>query len=326
MSESIDRRRLLTGLGAAVAVGGALSLGGGASAEAAETSNPTPQPGSNASGKPRLVPSVQPGFAPTPGLRYAAITGYALKTGIPTTSVMDVNGLGAGPRPIGGYVTADLDLPDGAVIKELHVWGSGGVSATLQSQSYGTYALSSIGTVTAAFGSGLQYGTSPIAGVVVDRGRQTVLWFGSLLATDSVDTLLVGYTPELLSFVPLLPARVFDSRYTPPVGKLVAGGSVTISVADAYTVGSGVVAMSDVVPVGAAAISYNLTVAHPTGSGYLSVNPGGTSAVTASSISYVLNQTIANGATVALDNSRQIQVFCVGAGTDAIIDVLGYFI
>ena len=326
MSEPIDRRRLLTGLGAAVAVGGAMTITGGASAEAAALPAAAPAPGSNASGRPRLVPAVLPHFAPTPGLRYAGLTGYALKTGIPSSAVMDVSGVGAGPRPLGGYVTVDVDLPNGAVIKELHVWGSGGVAATLQMQSFGTYALSPIGTATAAFGTGLQYGTTAIADVPVNRDLQTALWFMSLLAADAVDSLLVGYEPTLRSFVPIAPARVYDTRFVPPVGKLAAGANVTISVADGYAAGSGVVSMPGVVPPGAAAIAYNVTVTHPTGTGYVSVNPGGTSSVAASSVNFVANQTVANGLTVALDDSRQITIFCVGASTDVIIDVQGYYI
>jgi hypothetical protein len=326
MPESMDRRRLLAGLGGAALVGGALAVTGAGTAEAAGPSSPSAKGGSNRAGQLRQRPLIAPPFTPTPGLRYVALSGYELKSDDPTTAVIDVGGLGAGPQPNDAFCTADVDVPDRAVIKELHAWGSGGVSISLSAQPYGLYSWSGIGGVVTAAGSGLQYGMSAVSDYVVDRSVETYIWQGSLLSTDAISSMLIGYKAGLTSFVPITPARVYDSRYVTPATKMTSLTNRTLSVANSYAPGSGTIAIHDVVPVGATAISFNLTVVGTTGAGYLSVNPGGTPAVTASSINWSGGMTLANGLTVALDASRQIKVFCVGGTANLIIDVLGYYI
>jgi hypothetical protein len=128
----------------------------------------------------------------------------------------------------------------------------------------------------------------------------------------------------------ITPARVYDSRYTGAVdagvGPILQGLSRTVSVATAYQANSATPSINDVVPAGATAIAYNLTIVNSGASGFLSVNPGGTPAITASSINWTAPGTIlANAAIVALDTSRQIKVFCAGTPTDFIVDVTGYY-
>jgi hypothetical protein len=129
---------------------------------------------------------------------------------------------------------------------------------------------------------------------------------------------------------PITPSRVYDSRYTAAVdagpGQIGQGTARTISVANAYAVESATVAQTDVVPVGATAIAYNVTIVNTGASGFLSVNPGGTPALTASSINWSSPGTVlANASVVGLDAARQIKVFCGGTPTDFIIDVAGYY-
>jgi hypothetical protein len=85
---------------------------------------------------------------------------------------------------------------------------------------------------------------------------------------------------------------------------------------------------TDVVPEGATAITYNITVAQPTGVNWLSVAPGDqTDAPQFSSINFDVGRNDANGLTGKLDDDRQVAVFC---GDDVgschfIIDVTGYY-
>jgi hypothetical protein len=121
------------------------------------------------------------------------------------------------------------------------------------------------------------------------------------------------------------PVRAFDSRWAGGT-RLSNGLNKVVSVADGHD-SNGVVNSPNVVPVGATAISYVLTVTKTTGSGYLSATPGGSTSSTSSSINWFgENQDIANGLIVALDANRQIKVFGGGGGsTDYVVDITGYF-
>lgn len=139
------------------------------------------------------------------------------------------------------------------------------------------------------------------------------------------------------AFIPIAPARVFDSRYTSgapgsPVEPLVAGGARTINVRDSYTPNSSVVALRDVVPAGATAVAVNLTVTGPTAGGYLFLGPGDSAEATASSINWTAPRTtIANGLVAPFGaTDRQLKIFTVsstaGATVQALIDVSGYYL
>jgi hypothetical protein len=62
--------------------------------------------------------------------------------------------------------------------------------------------------------------------------------------------------------------------------------------------------------------------------GYLTVNPGGVTAVNASTINWgETGETIANGVILTLDNVRRITVIAGGPGsTDFLIDITGYWL
>jgi len=131
-------------------------------------------------------------------------------------------------------------------------------------------------------------------------------------------------------FHPIQPARVYDSRYTAAVdggvGPIQPGTSRTISVANAFTVNSASTSITDVVPAGATAVAYNLTVAATGPAGYLSLNPGDATEITASSINWSAPGTVlGNASVVKLDGFRQVRVFCFGSATDMILDVVGYY-
>ena len=131
------------------------------------------------------------------------------------------------------------------------------------------------------------------------------------------------------SFHAIDPVRSFDTRWLANT-RVTDGTSVLVSVADAHDPAGGVTAAS-VVPTGATAISYNLTVTRTAGAGFLSVTPGSPTAPsgppTTSSINWTADgATLANGLAVKLDESRQIRVRCGAGSTDFIIDVTGYYL
>lgn len=132
------------------------------------------------------------------------------------------------------------------------------------------------------------------------------------------------------SFHPIAPARVYDSRKPLPTqGTLATGSNRLVSVADARNISTGAVLTADVVPADAVAIAANVTVTGTTGRGYLSINPGGNTTVSASTINWFgSNQMLANGVSLTLNASREITVICGGTSgaTHFIVDVTGYFL
>lgn len=117
------------------------------------------------------------------------------------------------------------------------------------------------------------------------------------------------------------PARVYDSRLSD--GPLAVGGIRTISVATAT-------AGRTVVPAGAIAIAYNLTITGSVGGGWLGIVPhagafGGTSSINW----FAAAQTLANGGIVKLGGDRQCDIWSggrAGASTQFIVDITGYYL
>ncbi len=155
------------------------------------------------------------------------------------------------------------------------------------------------------------------------------LWFCTATGTPGTWLKLSGRSAAG-QFHAIDPARVYDSRYTPAVsvgvGPLAPGEGRLISVSTAYAANSATAVASNLVPTGATAIAFNLTIAETGPSGYLSVNPGTAVAVTASTINWTAPGTVvANGSVVKIDASRQVKVFCAGSATHAILDVVGFY-
>ena len=133
------------------------------------------------------------------------------------------------------------------------------------------------------------------------------------------------------AFSAISPARVYDSRKAlpGPQSPLATGATRTVFVGDQRNTTTGGLVTAGVVPIGATAVAYNLTIVNTVGpNGFLAVNPGGNSVVGASAINwFAAGQTVANASVVKLDGSRQITVICGGAATscDFIIDVVGFY-
>ena len=140
-----------------------------------------------------------------------------------------------------------------------------------------------------------------------------------------VENLPAGFGPDSLTgrlFTALAaPGRVYDSRKAD--GKILNTQSRDISVA-LTTDGA------EIVPVGATAVVFNITLTATQGTGFLSVFPSnitnpGTSAVNW----YTTGQILANGGTVTVPANRTVTVNSggtAGAGaTHFIIDVTGYY-
>jgi len=104
-------------------------------------------------------------------------------------------------------------------------------------------------------------------------------------------------------------------------------------VKNAINPSTGAVTITDAIPGGARAVSYNLTITGTVGSnGWVAVLPGTSTAVTASTINwYASGQILANGGIIALGTGaaeRQITLVVgglAGSSTNVILDITGYY-
>lgn len=154
------------------------------------------------------------------------------------------------------------------------------------------------------------------------------LWFCVASGTPGTWRKLAGPTTAG-SFHALTPGRVYDSRATQPLpGALNSGSTKTISVANRRNTVGGAIVESNFVPAGASAVFCNVTVIPTAGSGYLAVNPGGVTAINASTIHWPSpGHVVDNGIAAKLDGNRQLTVVAAGGGaTHFLIDVMGYYL
>ncbi|MCU1364612.1 MAG: hypothetical protein JWN39_251 [Ilumatobacteraceae bacterium] len=129
-------------------------------------------------------------------------------------------------------------------------------------------------------------------------------------------------------FHAIAPIRAYDSRAPLPAAAILsAGASRVVPIADGRDIVTGVVTAANAVPVGATAITFNLTIANTTANGFLAVTAGDATAYAASTINWTAAKTtIANGGVIPVSAAREIKVWAGGVGsTDFIVDVTGYY-
>jgi len=247
-----------------------------------------------------------------------------------------VTGGGISPA-VGGWFGVRLDVPQGSRIAEL-AWYVIDNSTTNNMSLYlyrfdqsglGGVALST--TITSGYTSVIQTLMANPNSVVDNNAGSYVLYAAS--PADPALTLFgvrVGYVAASPSFYPITPTRVYDSRWAVaggPIGTISPLQNRLISIADGRS-GAGVT-VANLVPLGAKAITFNLTVTSTLGRGWLAITPGNVSGYTSSTINYfAAGQTLANASVVTIDPAtRQVRVFCDGnAGTAFIIDITGYYL
>ncbi len=159
-----------------------------------------------------------------------------------------------------------------------------------------------------------------------------VAWLaGATLALLLVGVALAGAASaaEGTVFHPIDPIRAFDSRVSayPQSGTLAPNQSKVIPVKDGHDF-FGNVLTPNAVPVGATAVSYNITIVAPTGPNFVSVTPGDATLLTTSAINFDGSSDIANAGIVTVDSSRQVKVWNgIEAGSvHFIVDVTGYYL
>jgi outer membrane protein assembly factor BamB len=137
---------------------------------------------------------------------------------------------------------------------------------------------------------------------------------GTLVVGGPVAT--AATTPPGGTFHPLTPARLMDTR-TGLGGhaKRTAG-----SIANLTVVGQGGVPAS-----GVAAVAVNVTVANAAGTGSVTAYPSGLVAPNTNTLSFISGRTVPGFAAVKVGTNGQIALKVLGATTDLIVDVQGWF-
>jgi outer membrane protein assembly factor BamB len=135
---------------------------------------------------------------------------------------------------------------------------------------------------------------------------------------------VTGYfTPDTsgATYFPLTPARILDTRNGTGLS-----GAFASHVARTVQVSGG----TSVVPLGATAVTGNLTVTGQTSLGYLSVGPLAQNNPTSSTLNFPINDDRANGVTVALGAGGTLSITyaapTLGPTAQVVFDVTGYFV
>src|SRR5262249_47205937 len=124
--------------------------------------------------------------------------------------------------------------------------------------------------------------------------------------------------PANPEYVPLVPARILDTRKGTGAGqgRVPGGGTVDLEVT-----GHGGVPAS-----GVGAVVMNLTVTDPDTSGYLTAFPSGQAVPTASNVNFVGGQTVPNLVVVPIGPNGRIGIYNFGGSAHILADVLGYYV
>lgn len=178
-----------------------------------------------------------------------------------------------------------------------------------------------------------------IVGIAVGLGLGLVA--GTTMFADEPSGKEQGNLPSMLAeplqvgipndtkFVEIEPARAFDSRQAAYTGGglLAPNSAKLVYVGDGHNSG-GAVTVPNIVPAGATAVAYNLTVTGATGPNFVAVTPGDAASYTASAINFNGASDVANAGIVSIDASRQLRVWNGDqtGSTHVIIDITGYFI
>jgi hypothetical protein len=173
---------------------------------------------------------------------------------------------------------------------------------------------------------------APDSGVRHEPGQFQVdesgdLWFCVASGTPGTFRKLAG-AATAGAFHAVTATRVYDSRSPQPRrGRLSPGANRLVSVAAGRNLTTGAVSVVDLVPPRATAVALSVSVLATAGAGTLTVNPGGVTTVTGTTVSWWgRGQAHTASTVVPLDVGRRITLCLRGARAKAhvTVDVTGY--
>ncbi len=264
--------------------------------------------------------------AADPTLEYVSVHPADWRPYYAATPLNHVPGGGLSTSGANPFVRAPIHLPHGSIVKRVELPiepKSAGprVQLTRYDGSTKTY-LDVVGPITVA---GNTFTVAVLEADLVIDNLAFAYEIQLILNTAEVWGGRIAYVPPTRPFRSINPARVYDSRKSG--GVLAPNTSRVIAVKDGLDE-TGAVSTPDVVPAGATAIAYNVTVTGTTGANFLSVTPGDAPSALGSTINFPGRIDLANASVVGIDGSRQVRVFCgdQAGSTHVVIDVVGFYL
>ncbi|NNN21863.1 MAG: hypothetical protein HKL80_07685, partial [Acidimicrobiales bacterium] len=164
--------------------------------------------------------------------------------------------------------------------------------------------------------------------VIVPIGANGQVSFKSPVAIADLVVDVVGYFTDStnisatgMTFVPISPSRIFDSRnnsgFQGQGETLAPGASINVIVAN----------QGGIPPSNAKVVVANITATNTQGPGYLVVYPSGTTKPDTSTLNWNgVGQSVANSAAITLGSNGEITITNGGAtSVDVIVDVTGWY-
>lgn len=142
----------------------------------------------------------------------------------------------------------------------------------------------------------------------------------TLKTDDAISGTIVPFVPQSGTYHPVDPTRVVDTRGNDvgPTGKMLSNGCYTFMVVGKANV-----------PIGAIAVTANVTVTNQTASGWIFLGPAIYGLPGSSTINFPVGDNRANGITVPLSPQGTVDAWyrgsSTGASADMILDVTGYY-
>ena len=229
--------------------------------------------------------------------------------------------------PGGTDVWANLDIPAGSTLARIDVYGYRAAAGTLP---WDIVDLDSVNGLASILANGSSASGTGVIQTTFTSFSNTTVATGHRFMVDLQDShnpgvgfvgVVYQYFPPTLSFVPIIPTRVLDTRN----GTGGLSGPFGNHVARTFQVTGG----SSGVPAGAKAVTGNLTVTGQTSNGYLYIGPVAMNNPTSSTLNFPAGDDRANAVTVALSATGTLSITFVapssGPTAHAIFDVTGYY-
>jgi len=152
---------------------------------------------------------------------------------------------------------------------------------------------------------------------VAFQSTATNLTAGQSDANGASDVFLYSRVGDEGTYTPLTPARILDTRN--------GTGGLPGAIGPGATVDVQVTGRGGVPTTGVSAVAMNVTVTQPTGAGYLTMFPSGTTRPLAANLNFTPGKTVPNLVVVKLGAGGKVSMFNSSGSTHVIYDVAGWY-
>ena len=143
--------------------------------------------------------------------------------------------------------------------------------------------------------------------------------------SGSVDVIadVAGYFPDGDGFVPLVPARLLETR--PGLPTFDGRGRPGAPIGAAQSIDVQVINRAGVPAAGVDSVVLNVTATNPTASSFVTVWPAGQPRPLASNLNVVPGQTVPNLVVAKVGVGGKVSIYNLAGSVDVVVDIAGYF-